>query len=219
LPNTADATATANALHRYLGLVENVRVRRAGYCFRESHKDFFWRYKCLSEKTYPRWGQSDIEGCITVMQDLGIGPGAYQVGTTKIFIKNPATVFTLEEARDDKIDEIVTRLQVAYRLYRIRKEIRTYYDALVVLFKDVKTDPSFGRRIVWPKHGPILNSAETFLKRVFETWWARMLVGRLDKDQRNLWRMQLLAHRFLSGKKQVWWLVDVGDAVVVDSGW
>lgn len=28
---------------QYLGLVENVRVRRAGYCFRETYKDFLWR--------------------------------------------------------------------------------------------------------------------------------------------------------------------------------
>lgn len=28
---------------KYLGLVENVRVRRAGYCFRETYEDFLWR--------------------------------------------------------------------------------------------------------------------------------------------------------------------------------
>jgi hypothetical protein len=37
---------------QYLGLVENVRVRRAGYCFRETYKDFLWRYRILSKTTY-----------------------------------------------------------------------------------------------------------------------------------------------------------------------
>jgi myosin I len=34
---------------KYLGLVENVRVRRAGFCFREPMAQFFWRYRMLSE--------------------------------------------------------------------------------------------------------------------------------------------------------------------------
>ena len=98
---------------QYLGLVENVRVRRAGYCFRETYKEFFWRYKCLSAKTYPRWSGNDRDGCVEIMEALGIGHGAYQMGKTKIFIKNPTTVFQLEETRDDKIEEIVIRLQVS----------------------------------------------------------------------------------------------------------
>jgi hypothetical protein len=34
---------------KYLGLLENVRVRRAGFCFRETFKHFLWR--CVSFRT------------------------------------------------------------------------------------------------------------------------------------------------------------------------
>uniref|UniRef100_A0A8C6MXV1 Myosin IA n=1 Tax=Mus spicilegus TaxID=10103 RepID=A0A8C6MXV1_MUSSI len=38
---------------RYLGLLENVRVRRAGYAFRQGYKPFLERYRLLSRSTWP----------------------------------------------------------------------------------------------------------------------------------------------------------------------
>ena len=67
-----------------------------------------------------------------------------------------------------KIDVIVRRLQLAYRLYRIRKEIRQYFSELQTKFAKVLKDPSLGYHVVWPKHGPILKETDAVLKR-----WAR----------------------------------------------
>jgi myosin heavy subunit len=40
---------------KYLGLMENLRVRRAGFCYRR-HMDFFLqRYKSLCPATWPNW--------------------------------------------------------------------------------------------------------------------------------------------------------------------
>lgn len=44
---------------RYLGLLENVRVRRAGYAFRQAYKPFLERYRLLSRSTWPRWNGDD----------------------------------------------------------------------------------------------------------------------------------------------------------------
>lgn len=38
---------------RYLGLVENLRVRRAGYCYRETYPKFLQRFKMLTKETWP----------------------------------------------------------------------------------------------------------------------------------------------------------------------
>ncbi|KFO75023.1 Unconventional myosin-Ia, partial [Cuculus canorus] len=46
---------------RYLGLLENVRVRRAGYAFRQLYSPFLERYKMLGTRTWPRWAGSFIE--------------------------------------------------------------------------------------------------------------------------------------------------------------
>uniref|UniRef100_A0A8C7X488 Myosin IB n=1 Tax=Oryzias sinensis TaxID=183150 RepID=A0A8C7X488_9TELE len=40
---------------RYLGLMENVRVRRAGYAFRQAYEACLERYKMLCKKTWPHW--------------------------------------------------------------------------------------------------------------------------------------------------------------------
>lgn len=40
---------------RYLGLMENVRVRRAGYAFRQTYEPCLERYKMLCKQTWPHW--------------------------------------------------------------------------------------------------------------------------------------------------------------------
>uniref|UniRef100_A0A671SY40 Unconventional myosin-Ib n=1 Tax=Sinocyclocheilus anshuiensis TaxID=1608454 RepID=A0A671SY40_9TELE len=40
---------------RYLGLLENVRVRRAGYAFRQAYDPCLERYKMLCKQTWPHW--------------------------------------------------------------------------------------------------------------------------------------------------------------------
>lgn len=40
---------------RYLGLLENVRVRRAGYAFRQAYEPCLERYKMLCKQTWPHW--------------------------------------------------------------------------------------------------------------------------------------------------------------------
>lgn len=63
------------------------------------------------------------------------------------------------------MDEIVVRLQTAFRRYRIRKEIRGYYSELQSKFANVKSDARLGSKVVWPRHGPVLDEAASFLKR------------------------------------------------------
>ncbi|GCB74850.1 hypothetical protein scyTo_0020268 [Scyliorhinus torazame] len=44
---------------RYLGLMENVRVRRAGYAYRHPYKPCLQRYKMLCKQTWPNWKGND----------------------------------------------------------------------------------------------------------------------------------------------------------------
>jgi myosin-1 len=49
---------------RYLGLLENVRVRRAGFAFRTTYDRFMWRYKMTCKMTWPKWRQDAKSGTI-----------------------------------------------------------------------------------------------------------------------------------------------------------
>jgi len=54
-------------------LLENVRVRRAGFAYRAEFERFLMRYKKLSSKTWGVWGEwagSPMDGCRTLLTDL-----------------------------------------------------------------------------------------------------------------------------------------------------
>ena len=51
---------------RYLGLLENIRIRRAGYCYRVPMEKFLGRFKMLCPDTWPRAsGAADVEKLLT----------------------------------------------------------------------------------------------------------------------------------------------------------
>ncbi|KNC51407.1 myosin IE heavy chain [Thecamonas trahens ATCC 50062] len=55
----------------YLNLVEAVRVRKAGFCNRQHYTRFMWRYKMLTDATWPIWRGSDRDGVETILNGLG----------------------------------------------------------------------------------------------------------------------------------------------------
>ncbi|XP_036616874.1 unconventional myosin-Ia [Trichosurus vulpecula] len=105
---------------RYLGLLENIRVRRAGYAFRQVYGAFLDRYKMLSRSTWPRWHGQAREGVEKLLEELRLGSGELAFGRTKIFIRSPKTLFYLEEKRRIRIHQIVTLVQKMYRGWRCR---------------------------------------------------------------------------------------------------
>lgn len=77
---------------QYLGLLENIRVRRAGWAYRAEFDKFVELFKILSKKTWPRFHGDPKEGCKVLMDDLKIPPEEWQLGKTKIFLRHPETV-------------------------------------------------------------------------------------------------------------------------------
>jgi myosin-1 len=77
---------------RYLGLVENLRVRRAGFANRQTYDRFLRRYKMLATATWPRWRGDDQTGSQAIIDEVGLPKDEYSMGKTKVFIKNPTTV-------------------------------------------------------------------------------------------------------------------------------
>jgi myosin-1 len=72
--------------------MENLRVRRAGYCNRQVYEVFVARYKMLSAKTWPVWRKDMKEGATILIDTLRLQK-AVAFGKTKIFIKEPSTLY------------------------------------------------------------------------------------------------------------------------------
>uniref|UniRef100_A0A8D1IWD1 Unconventional myosin-Ia n=2 Tax=Sus scrofa TaxID=9823 RepID=A0A8D1IWD1_PIG len=105
---------------RYLGLLENVRVRRAGYAYRQVYGSFLERYRLLSRSTWPHWNGGDREGVEKFLGELSLSSEELAFGKTKIFIRSPKTLFYLEEQRRLRLHQLATLIQKMYRGWRCR---------------------------------------------------------------------------------------------------
>ncbi|KAI9780028.1 MAG: class II myosin [Peltula sp. TS41687] len=120
---------SVNVLHqiKYLGLQENVRIRRAGFAYRQTFDKFVERFYLLSPHTSYAgdytWTGDAQSGTKQILKDTSIPSDEYQMGVTKAFIKTPETLFALEHMRDRYWHNMATRIQRAWRNYiRYRTE-------------------------------------------------------------------------------------------------
>ncbi|KAF1675204.1 Unconventional myosin-Ia, partial [Pygoscelis papua] len=118
---------------RYLGLMENVRVRRAGYAFRQLYSLFLERYKMLSRQTWPRWAGSDREGAEVLLAELAFPPKELAFGHTKIFIRSPRTLFDLERRRQERVAQLATLIQKTFRGWRCRTQYQLMRKSQIII--------------------------------------------------------------------------------------
>ncbi|XP_068670118.1 unconventional myosin-Ib-like isoform X9 [Montipora foliosa] len=120
---------------RYLGLLENVRVRRAGFAYRQEYDEALQRYKMLCEKTWPIWRGVPKEGIKELFKGLNIKPAAYACGRTKIFIRNPRTLFDLEERRKHSMHRLAIIIQTVFRGWSQRTKYLKMKESEIIIAK------------------------------------------------------------------------------------
>ncbi|MBN3314302.1 MYO1E protein, partial [Atractosteus spatula] len=106
----------------YLGLKENIRVRRAGYAYRRVFRKFLNRYAILTKESWPTWRGDEKQGVLHLLRSVNMDQDQFQLGRTKIFIKAPESLFLLEETRERKFDGYARAIQKAWRKYQARKK-------------------------------------------------------------------------------------------------
>lgn len=206
----------------YLGLMENVRVRRAGYANRQPYKRFLQRYKMLSSYTWPNHQcQSSREAVHALISDIDIHDDiAY--GKTKIFIKTPNTLVTLEETRAQMIPQLVILLQKMWRggiarlrfrrtiaIYKIMKRYRLYRMRCYLLemsmkFRDVHKRADFGKGIAWLPPPPGLENLVEHMKMFHMKWRAGKIVRRVPQNEWPALQLRCAAYEALHGKRSNW---------------
>ncbi|XP_077175772.1 unconventional myosin-Ie-like isoform X3 [Paroedura picta] len=134
----------------YLGLRENIRVRRAGYAYRRAFQKFLHRYAILTPQTWPSWRGEEKQGVVHLMKSVNMDPDQYQLGSTKVFIKAPESLFLLEEMRERRYDGYARVIQKAWRKHvAVRKYIRMREEASnIVLNKKERRRNSINRNFV-----------------------------------------------------------------------
>lgn len=110
---------------KYLGLQENVRIRRAGFAYRQVFDKFVERFYLLSPRcSYAgeyTWEGDVLEAVEMILQDAAIPPKEFQLGVTSVFIKTPETLFALENMRDKFWHNMAARIQRAWRRFNQKR--------------------------------------------------------------------------------------------------
>ncbi|XP_056331104.1 myosin IEb [Danio aesculapii] len=134
----------------YLGLRENIRVRRAGYAFRRLFQKFLHRYAILTRETWPQWRGDEKQGVLHLLKSVHMDSDQYQLGKTKIFIKAPESLFLLEEMRERKYNGYARVIQQAWRKHiAVRKYVRMREEASdLLLNKKERRKNSLNRNFV-----------------------------------------------------------------------
>ncbi|GCC19318.1 hypothetical protein chiPu_0021039, partial [Chiloscyllium punctatum] len=118
---------------KYLGLLENLRVRRAGFAYRRKYEIFLQRYKSLCSETWPNWRGPPSEGVATLVQHLGYKPEDYKLGRTKIFIRFPKTLFATEDAFELQKHTIATKIQAEWRGFHQKQKYQKIRSSAITI--------------------------------------------------------------------------------------
>ncbi|XP_023806697.1 unconventional myosin-Ib isoform X9 [Oryzias latipes] len=162
---------------RYLGLMENVRVRRAGYAFRQAYEPCLERYKMLCKKTWPHWKGPARQGVEVLMADLKVPAEEYSYGRSKIFIRNPRTLFFLEERRRQCLQDLAALIQKIYRGWKCRRQFLLMKKSQVVV-------AAWYRRYAQEKKYKKIKRATTVMQSYARGWQARKLLRQLKHQKR-----------------------------------
>uniref|UniRef100_A0A8C2BKI2 Unconventional myosin-Ib n=1 Tax=Cyprinus carpio TaxID=7962 RepID=A0A8C2BKI2_CYPCA len=162
---------------RYLGLMENVRVRRAGYAFRQAYEPCLERYKMLCKQTWPHWKGPARGGVEVLLTDLQVPAEEFAYGRSKIFIRNPRTLFFLEEKRRQCLEDLATLIQKIYRGWKSRTHFLLLKKSQVVV-------AAWYRRFAQQKKYQNIRSSALVFQSFIRGWKARKLLRELKHKKR-----------------------------------
>ncbi|XP_002738185.2 unconventional myosin-Ie-like [Saccoglossus kowalevskii] len=126
----------------YLGLKENIRIRRAGFAYRRDFQKFLRRYAIVTSETWPQWRGDVRSGIKHIMNAVHMEADQWQLGKSKIFIKAPESLFLLEEHRERKYDTYARIIQKAFRKHNANR----YYLRLKQQASDILLNKKERRR-------------------------------------------------------------------------
>ncbi|XP_006635813.2 unconventional myosin-Ig isoform X1 [Lepisosteus oculatus] len=206
----------------YLGLLENVRVRRAGFAYRQPYSRFLQRYKMTCEYTWPNHlmetDREAVEAIIT--QHNFQGDVAY--GLSKVFVRTPRTLFTLEQERAALIPILVLFLQKVWRgalarmrcrrmraIYTImgaykRHKVKAHFHEVERRFTNVRNMPDYGKSVEWPEPPAVLSKFHQNTQLLFRRWRARQIIKNIPPSHMPEVRAKVAAMTVLQGERPAW---------------
>lgn len=120
---------------RYSGMMETIRIRRAGYPIRHSYPDFVDRYRFLIDNVKPSHMEDCAAASARICKACLGGPlvdGDYQLGKTKVFLKDAQDVF-LEQLREQVLARKILILQKCIRGWAQRRKFNKQRESALII--------------------------------------------------------------------------------------
>uniref|UniRef100_F7ESW5 Myosin X n=1 Tax=Ornithorhynchus anatinus TaxID=9258 RepID=F7ESW5_ORNAN len=134
MPEQFDQAIVLNQL-RYSGMLETVRIRKAGFPVRRPFQDFYKRYKVLMrDLTLPE----DVKGkCSALLHLYDNTNSEWQLGKTKVFLRE-SLEHKLEKQREDEVTRAAMVIRAHILGYVARKHYRKVLYYIVVIQKNYR---------------------------------------------------------------------------------
>ncbi|XP_049321383.1 unconventional myosin-IXb isoform X2 [Astyanax mexicanus] len=102
---------------RYTGMLETVRIRRSGYGAKYTFQEFIEQFRVLLPKN-----ASSQEDIANLLQKFGLDPKTYQIGKTKVYLKEPER----QKLKDILHKDVMQKIIFLQRCFQA-KLLRSYY--------------------------------------------------------------------------------------------
>ncbi|XP_028966812.1 myosin-VIIa [Galendromus occidentalis] len=163
---------------RYSGMMETIRIRRAGYPIRHTFREFVERYRFLIPGVPPPHKVDCRQATAKILRAV-LGKSDFQIGKTKVFLKDAQDLF-LEQERDRVLTRKILVLQKAIRGWYWRRRFVRQRAAAIVIQQWWKT--KFQRRM-------FLKQMRGF-QRLQAVWRGRKLARRFRLLRANIVSLQ-----------------------------
>ncbi|KAM9638445.1 myosin-1B isoform 2-T2 [Morphnus guianensis] len=149
------------------GVLEGIRICRKGFPSRILYADFKQRYKVLNASAIPEGQFIDSKKASEkLLGSIDVDHTQYKFGHTKVFFK-AGLLGLLEEMRDEKLAQLITRTQAMCRGFLMRVEFKKMMERRESIFCIQYNVRAFMNVKHWPwmklffKIKPLLKSAES----------------------------------------------------------
>ncbi|XP_076837392.1 unconventional myosin-X [Brachyhypopomus gauderio] len=173
-PDHFDHSVVLNQL-RYSGMLETVRIRRAGFPVRRTFQDFCSRYYVLMRGVATC---GDLkEACLHFLCLFDSNSAGWQLGKTKVFLRESLEL-RLEKKREEEVLKAAVIIQAHILGYRARRQYRQVLQGVVVIQKN-------WRARFWRRRFLMLRWASVTLQKRVRGQRARQLYARLLEERRR----------------------------------
>ncbi|XP_066519124.1 unconventional myosin-VIIb [Hoplias malabaricus] len=176
---------------RYSGMMETIRIRKAGYPIRHTFQEFLDRYRVLLNSTICDPKSESAKACSeSICENVFSAEDDWKIGKSKVFLKDYHDTM-LELKRDKALNEKALIIQKVLRGYKHRKQFLKKRSAAVVVQK------------YWRGHKgrKFYRVVQLGFARLQATVRSRQIARQYDLERRAALLLQAQIHGYLARKE------------------